>query len=57
MCGDETVSDFGVLIPRGGWEGKGWMVGAQMRLAVPRRTGWTASGALDWDFPHSGEGG
>lgn len=53
MSEDETVSDFGVLIPRGGWEEKGWMVGVQMRLAVPRRTDWTASGALDWGFPHS----
>lgn len=57
MSEDETVSDFGVLIPRGGWEEKGWMVGVQMRLAVPRRTDWTASGALDWGFPHSVQGG
>lgn len=35
---------------------KGWTVGERMRLAVPRRSDWTASGALDWGFPHSAEG-
>lgn len=53
MCGGEAVSDFGVLTPRGGWGEKGWMVGGQMKLAVPTRTDWTAFGALDWGFPHS----
>lgn len=57
MCGGEVVSDLGVLTPRDGWGEKGWMVGGQMRLAVPRQTDWTASGALDWGFPHSEEGG
>lgn len=57
MCGGEVVSDLGVLTPRGGWGEMGWMVGGQMRLAVPGQTGWTASGALDWGFPHSAEGG
>lgn len=46
---------MGVLTPRGGWGEKGWMVGGRMRSTVPRRTDWTASGALDWGFPHSGE--
>lgn len=53
MCGGEVVSDLGVLTPRGGWGEMGWMVGGQMRLTVPGQTGWTASGALDWGFPHS----
>ena len=26
-----------------------------MRLVVPKQTDWTASGALDWGFPHSAE--
>lgn len=57
MCGGGAVSEFEVLTPRGVWGERGWMVGGQMRLAVPRQTDWTASGALDWDFPHSAEGG
>lgn len=57
MCGGEVVSDLGVLIPRAGWGEMGWMVGERMRLAVPRQSDWTASGALDWGFPHSAEGG
>lgn len=28
----------------------------QTRSAVPRRTDWTASGALDWGFPRSAGG-
>lgn len=51
------ASDLGVLTPRVGWGETGWMVGGRMRLAAPRRTDWTASGALDWGFPRSGEGG
>lgn len=57
MCEGEVVSDLGVLTPRGGWGEMGWMVGGRMRLAVPTQTDWTASGALDWGFPHSAEGG
>lgn len=57
VCGGEVVSDLGVLIPRAGWGEMGWMVGERMRLAVPRQSDWTASGALDWGFPHSAEGG
>lgn len=57
MCGGEVVSDLGVLTPKGGWGEMGWTVGGLMRLVVPRRTDWTASGALDWGFPHSAEGG
>lgn len=53
MCGGEVVSDLGVLTPRAGWGEKEWMVGGRMRLAVPRQTDWTASGALDWGFPRS----
>ena len=56
MCGGEAVSDLGVLTPRAGWGEMGWMEGGQMRLAVPKQTDWTASGALDWGFPHSAEG-
>lgn len=45
-----------MLIPMAGWGAKGWTVGERMRLAVPRQSDWTASGALDWGFPHSAEG-
>lgn len=57
MCGGVVVYDLGVLTPRAGWGEMGWMVGEQMRLAVPTQSDWTASGALDWGFPHSAEGG
>ncbi len=57
MCGREAVSDLGVLTPRAGWGEMGWMAVERMRLAVPRRTDWTVSDALDWGFPHSAEGG
>lgn len=57
MCGGEVVSDLGVLTPRVGWGEMGWTVGERMRLAVPIQTDWTASGVLDWGFPHSAEGG
>lgn len=50
-----VVSGLGVLTPRAGWVEKGWMVGGRMRLAVLRLTDWTASGALDWGFPHSAQ--
>lgn len=53
MCEGVVVSDLGVLTPRAGWGEKGWMAGERMRLAVLRLTDWTASGALDWGFPHS----
>lgn len=53
MCEGEVVSDLGVLTPRAGWGEKERMMGEQMRLAVLRLTDWTASGALDWGFPHS----
>lgn len=33
------------------------MVGGRLRLAVPGQSDWTASGALDWGFPRSAEGG
>lgn len=56
-CGGEAVADLGVLIPMAGWGETGWMVGGRMRLAVPRQSDWTASGALDWGFPHSAERG
>lgn len=53
MCEGAVVSDLGVLTPRAGWGEKGWMEGERRRLAVLRLTDWTASGALDWGFPHS----
>lgn len=56
-CGGEAVSDSGVLIPMAGWGETGWTVGERMRLADPRLSDWTASGALDWGFPHSAERG
>lgn len=57
VCGGVVVSDLGALTPKAGWGEMGWMVGEQMRLAVPTQSDWTASGALDWGFPHSAEGG
>lgn len=53
----EAVGDSGALTPRGGWGERGWKVGVQMRSTVLRRADWTASGALDWGFPRSAEGG
>lgn len=52
MREDVVVGDWEVLTPRGGWEVMGWKVVGQMRRAAPGQTGWTASGALDWGFPH-----
>lgn len=52
---EEAVYDLEALTPMGVWGETGWMVVGRMRLAVPRQTDWTASGALDWDFLHSTE--
>lgn len=57
MCEGEAASDSGVPTPKGGWGETGWTEGGRTRSAAPRRTGWTASGASDWGFPRSGEGG
>lgn len=53
----EAVGDSEAPTPRGGWGERGWMAGVQMRSTVLRWADWTASGALDWDFPRSAEGG
>lgn len=53
MCEGEAAADLEVLTPTAGWGEKESMAGVQMRSAVLKRTDWTASGALDWGFPHS----
>lgn len=57
MRGGETISCLEVPTPKGEWGEKGWMAVGRKKLAVPKQHDRTASGALDWGFPHSGETG